>query len=354
MQFHDHEHLRPSTIVGILIGLLAVGTASWIVVRAASDYQESAHPDQSAAAFVDPLQAEPSLADNTSSESDSDRFPTDDIDPAVFDDQDDDGATPTTQPPTTTPEPTTPPTQPKPPKKTPDTTAPPPPNEPPTVEKFVVTSEGGRVGVQAAVIDPEAEIASIRLILSEGDQIIEVRNVEPDAGAQRQPLNVTFAVDTVSKARRSIAVTIEVVDQAGEKAGQTAEHEVVRRTKVWVSAVSMTLNSNCFAPTRPALALTGNLVAAGLGIDSTTSLSGEFRPDKTSLILADEHFGYVDGGKAWFVLMTVAPNLTTSDGQVINLGKIQTLHKQPGSFTKTFDKGGCSGAIAYTITAELL
>ena len=354
-EFQNTEDIRPSTIAGIVAALIAVGIVGLVMFRTITDNQAAPQPEQlPSTTVVEDDELDTSIAGEQAERPASDQFELDDIDLAGLDNRDTEG-TPTTQPPAPNPDPTTPPTQPKPPKKTPETTPPPPPNEAPAVEGLVVTSEGGQVNVKATVMDPEADMASIRLILSAGNQIIAAQNVDPNPDASSQKVNVDFTVDTATEARRQIVVAITVVDSAGDQASETAEHEVVRRTKVSVSAVSMSLNSKCFDSFgRVALTLNGDLIAAGIGIDSSTTLSGEFRADHRSIILSDEHFGYVDGGKAWFVLMTATPNLVDINGKIINLGKIQTLHKQAGSFTKTFDQNGCSGAIAYTITAELL
>lgn len=352
-EIQDAEDVRSSTIAAIVVGLIAVAIVGWVMVRTIGDDQAAPQPEPSPSPTIVDDGLDTPIAGEQAARPASDQFELDDIDLAGLDRQDT-GGTPTTEPPSN-PDPNTPTTQPKPPKKTPETTPPPPRNEAPSVEGLVVTSQGGQVNVKAAVTDPEADMASIRLILSEGDKILSAQNVAPDTGAASQAINIDFPVDTADNARRQIAVTITVVDGAGDGASQTTEHQVVRRTKVWVSAVSMTLNSTCFDNFgKVALALNGELAAAGHGIDNSTTLSGEFRADNRSMILADEHSGYVDGEKPWFVLMTATPDLVTVNGEIINLGKIQTLHTQDGSFTKTFEQNGCSGAIAYTITAELL
>lgn len=346
--------IRPSTIIGAVAVLMATAITGWIMMQTIGDNQAAPNLEPLTSTTVIDDDLATSIAGERAERRGTDRPELDGSDVARLDDQDG-GSTPTTQPTAPPNEPTPPPNEPAPPKKTPETTPPPPPNEPPTVDELVLGSEGGQLMVRAAVTDPEAELATINVVVAEGNRIIATKSVDPQPDVRSQKFNAGFVIDTTGKPRQRIAVTVVVIDGAGAKADQSAEHEVVRRTMVVVSPVSMSLNSKCFdKPSKVALALSGDLVAAGIGIDHKTALSGEFRDDKRSTILSDEQVGYVDGGKDWFLLVTVTPDLTTVNGELISLGKIQTLHTVDGSFTKVFDRNGCSGAISYAITTSVV
>ena len=258
------------------------------------------------------------------------------------------------------PDPGPPDPDPGPPDPDPGPPEPEPENQPPTIADVEVVVADGDVIATVVTTDPDANLAALEVASQLGSGALTPRVLETaelEAGRNRIKTRIDTGIDVGRVGRATIDIAIQVTDTDGARDDTQVRHEYVRRVEVTVSPIVMTLDagSACFQYST-AQSLSGQVVVAGRGIDASAPLGGEFRSGQESLTVLDQQVGVVEGGRDWFVLVTLTPDLTSVGGGVTSLGKIQTLHNPStsGPIVTSFAVDGCRGSIAYAVDAQIV